>query len=114
MDAAKVMIVEDDVIVAEDLTRALRASGYDVPAYAVSADEAMDLARTMMPDVILMDVFLGEGFDGITLARSITDWLDVPVVFVTGCSTEHMIESAVTAGAAGYIVKPFQLRQVTA
>lgn len=114
MDVAKVMIVEDDVIVAEDLSRALRASGYDVAGYAVSGDEALDLARTVMPDLILMDVFLSDGHDGITVARMITDWMEVPIVFITACSTEKMVEAAVNAGAAGYIVKPFQFRQVTA
>ena len=114
MDVAKVMIVEDDVIVAEDLSRALRASGYDVAGYAVSGDEALDLARTVTPDLILMDVFLSDGYDGITVARTITDWMDVPIVFITACSTEKMVEAAVGAGAAGYIVKPFQFRQVTA
>ena len=114
MDVAKVMIVEDDVIVAEDLSRALRASGYDVPGYAVSGDEALDLARTVTPDLILMDVFLSDGHDGITVARTITDWMDVPIVFITACSSEKMVEAAVSAGAAGYIVKPFQFRQVTA
>ena len=114
MDVAKVMIVEDDVIVAEDLSRALRASGYDVAGYAVSGDEALDLARTVTPDLILMDVFLSDGYDGITVARTITDWMDVPIVFITACSTEKMVEAAVSAGAAGYIVKPFQFRQVTA
>lgn len=114
MDVAKVMIVEDDVIVAEDLSRSLRASGYDVTGYAVSGDEAVDLARTVMPDLILMDVFLSEGHDGITVARTITDWMDVPIVFITACSTEKVVEAAVNAGAAGYIVKPFQFRQVTA
>ena len=73
MDVAKVMIVEDDVIVAEDLSRALRASGYDVPGYAMSGDEALDLARAVTPDLILMDVFLSDGHDGITVARTITD-----------------------------------------
>jgi DNA-binding NarL/FixJ family response regulator len=114
MDGAKVMIVEDDVIVAEDLSRALRASGYDVPGYAMSGDEALDLARAVTPDLILMDVFLSDGHDGITVARTITDWMDVPIVFITACSTEKMVEAAVSAGAAGYIVKPFQFRQVTA
>src|SRR4029079_18356802 len=114
MDVAKVMIVEDDVIVAEDLSRALRASGYDVPGYAMSGDEALDLARAVTPDLILMDVFLSGGQDGITVARTITDWMDVPIVFITACSTEKMVEAAVSAGAAGYIVKPFQFRQVTA
>ena len=114
MDVAKVMIVEDDVIVAEDLSRALRASGYDVAGYAVSGDEALDLAQTVTPDLILMDVFLSDGHDGITVARTITDWMDVPIVFITACSTEKMVEAAVSAGAAGYIVKPFQFRQVTA
>ncbi len=108
------MIVEDDVIVAEDLSRGLRASGYEVAGYAVNRDEAIDLARTVLPDVILMDVNLGQDVDGITVARTIADQMNVSILFITGCTTESIIDEAVNAGADGFIVKPFQLRQVTA
>jgi DNA-binding NarL/FixJ family response regulator len=114
MDAARVMIVEDDVIVAEDLSRGLRACGYEVGGYAVSSDEALALAHSMRPDLILMDVALGDGLDGISLARTIVDRIDVPIVFVTAYSADSFVDEAVRAGAAGYIVKPFQIRQVTA
>jgi|RhiMethySRZTD1v2_1073278.scaffolds.fasta_scaffold00040_100 DNA-binding NarL/FixJ family response regulator len=114
MDAARVMIVEDEVIVAEDLSRGLRACGYDVAGYAVSSDEAIDLAHSVMPDLILMDVALGDGFDGISLARTIANQIDVPIVFVTAYSADSCVDEAVRAGAAGYVVKPFQIRQVTA
>jgi DNA-binding NarL/FixJ family response regulator len=114
MDIPKVLIVEDDVIVGEDLSRGLRASGYEVVGHAVNGDEAMDLTHAATPDVILMDVFLGAGMDGIAVARRIADCMDVPIVFITGCTTDSMIDAAVKAGADGFIVKPFQLRQVTA
>jgi DNA-binding NarL/FixJ family response regulator len=114
MDAARIMIVEDDVIVAEELSRGLQACGYEVAGYAVSSDEAIDLAHSVAPDLILMDVALGDGLDGITLARTIADQIDIPIVFVTAYSAESFVDAAVRAGAAGYIVKPFQIQQVTA
>lgn len=114
MDGTRVLIVEDDVIVAEDLSRGLRACGYEVAGYAVSSDEAIDLVQSATPDLILMDVALGEGLDGITLARTIANRNDIPIVFVTAHSADAMVDEAVRAGAAGYIVKPFQIRQVTA
>jgi DNA-binding NarL/FixJ family response regulator len=113
MGHAKVMIVEDEVIVAEDLRRNLHACGYDVPGYAVDGQEAVSMALRMMPDLILMDVFLGGDVDGIEAARTITQALDVSIIFVSGHSEDSLIDQAVQSGADGYIVKPFQLGQVT-
>jgi DNA-binding NarL/FixJ family response regulator len=113
MAQARVMIVEDEVIVAEDLRRNLHACGYDVPGYAVDGQEAVSMALRTMPDLILMDVFLDGHSDGIAAARTITQAIDVSIIFVSGHSTDSLIDEAVRSGADGYIVKPFQLGQVT-
>jgi DNA-binding NarL/FixJ family response regulator len=114
MSEARLMIVEDEVIVAEDLSRSLRACGYDVAGCAGSADEAIHMARSVMPDLILMDVVLKGDVSGIAAAQMIIESMDVPIVFITGHSSESLIDAAVQAGADGYVVKPFQLRQVMA
>jgi DNA-binding NarL/FixJ family response regulator len=113
MGQAKVMIVEDEVIVAEDLRRNLHACGYDVTGYAVDGQEAVSMALHVMPDLILMDVFLDGNVDGIAAARTITQAIDVSIIFVSGHSADSLIDEAVQSGADGYIVKPFQLGQVT-
>ena len=113
MGQARVMIVEDEVIVAEDLRRNLHACGYDVPGYAVDGQEAVSMALRMMPDLILMDVFLDGNFNGIAAARAITQAIDVSIIFVSGHSADSLVDEAVQSGADGYIVKPFQLGQVT-
>jgi DNA-binding NarL/FixJ family response regulator len=113
MGQAKVMIVEDEVIVAEDLRRNLHACGYDVPGYAVDGQEAVSMALRIMPDLILMDVFLDGTFNGIAAARTISQAIDASIIFVTGHSADSVVDEAVRSGADGYIVKPFQLGQVT-
>jgi DNA-binding NarL/FixJ family response regulator len=110
---AKVMIVEDEVIVAEDLRRNLRACGYDIPGYAVDGREAVSMAKRTKPDLILMDVFLDGNCDGFAAARTITRVIGASIIFVSGHADDSLIDEAVQCGADGYILKPFQLGQVT-
>lgn len=113
MTGARVLIVEDEVIVAEDLRRSLNASGYDVVGHAMNGQEAIQIARHLRPDVILMDVILGGGTNGIQAARSIQRIIDTSIIYVTGQSNDAMVADAVLSGAVGYVVKPFQTCQVT-
>ena len=112
MGRAKVMIVEDEVIVAEDLTRNLRSCGYDIPGYAVDSQEAVSMAHRMKPDLILMDVFLGGNCDGFSAARTITQAINASIIFVSGHFSDSLVDEAMQCGADGYLVKPFQLGQV--
>jgi DNA-binding NarL/FixJ family response regulator len=107
------MIVEDEVIIAEGLRRALDASGYEVTGCASDGREAVEMAINFMPDVILMDVFLPGDIDGIAAARAIYNSMDVSIIYITGHSSDSLVDDAIRAGADGYVVKPFQLRQVT-
>jgi len=107
------MIVEDEVIVAEDLRRNLVASGYEVVAHAMDGREAIQMARNFHPDVILMDVCLGGVTNGIEAARTIQCSIDTAIIYVSGQCDETLFSDAVRSGASGYIFKPFQARQVT-
>jgi DNA-binding NarL/FixJ family response regulator len=113
MSATRVLIVEDEVIVAESLRRNLEASGYEVIGHAMDGREAINLARLQHPDVVLMDVVLRGGTNGIEAARSIQRLVDTAIVYVTGHSNEALVSDAVRSGAFGYVLKPFQARQIT-
>jgi len=113
MAEASVLIVEDEVIVAEGLRRNLEASGFTVSGHAMSGREAVRMAQHLHPDVILMDVILGGVPDGIDAARRIQEVIDTSIIYVSAYANDLLVREAVRTGAYGYIVKPFQSRQVT-
>jgi DNA-binding NarL/FixJ family response regulator len=109
----RVLIVEDEVIVAEALRRSLEASGYEVIGHAIDAREAIEMACQLRPDVVLMDIVLDGLTCGIEAALSIQRTIDTSIIYVTGQSDETVVRAAALSGAFGYIVKPFQAQQVT-
>lgn len=113
MIEARVLIVEDEVIVAEALRRSLEASRYKVIGHAFDGREAIHLARQLHPDVILMDIVLRGRSSGIEAALSIQRAIDTSIIYVTGQSSDAFVNAAARSGALGYIVKPFQVQQVT-
>jgi DNA-binding NarL/FixJ family response regulator len=113
MTEARVLIVEDEVIVAEALRRTLENSGYDVIGHAIDGREAVQMARRLHPDVILMDVVLVGPNDGIEAAQSIQRTIDTSIIYVTGQANDSVVNAAARSGACGYIVKPFQAQQLT-
>jgi response regulator NasT len=106
------MIVEDEVIVAEDLRRNLEAAGYEVVGQAVDGREAIQLAEELRPDLILMDVRLEGETTGIEAAKAITDKIDAGIIYVSAHSDDQVVDDAAKAGALAFIVKPFHLPQV--
>jgi len=108
----RILIVEDDVIIAEELEYILTSAGYDVIKTLYSAEEAPDCARKLMPALILMDILFPEGMDGITAARIIKRDLNLPIMFFTGSSGLELVERAKDLEPVGYVVKPFHEAQV--
>ena len=108
----RIMIVEDEAIVAHNLEGRLRELGYDVPALALSGEEAIQKVAECLPDLILMDIQLGGAMDGITTAERIRSSLDVPIIFVTGHSDDRTLERARITEPFGYVLKPFEMREV--
>jgi DNA-binding NarL/FixJ family response regulator len=86
------LIVEDEPMIAIDLEATLRLLGFDVCGSASSARQAVELATSRRPDLVLMDVYLEEGLEGTKAAKWLQDACDIPVVFVTGHSDRDTIE----------------------
>jgi signal transduction histidine kinase/AmiR/NasT family two-component response regulator len=112
MNAFAVLIVEDETIVAEDLARKVRQIGYEVVGTARSGEDAIRLAQDRQPDLVLMDIRLAGRMDGIEAAAIIHRDCRLPVLFLTAHSDTQTIERARQAGASGYILKPFDERDL--
>lgn len=103
----KIMIVEDEGIVAMDLAMRLRNEGYEVTGMASDSDEAMTLFSSSQPDLVLMDININGSKDGIETAKQIKRMQEVPVIFLTAFSQSEYVNRAKEVNPAGYLVKPF-------
>lgn len=104
--AVKVLIVEDDRVTGHLLGSMLREEGYSVAGAVPAAEEALDLARDVRPDVILMDIFLAGDVDGIAASEAIRHELNVPVIFMTSHTETEVIDRVKVTEPYGYLVKP--------
>lgn len=102
----RLLIVEDDALVALDFKARLEGMGYAVVAHVVSAPDAIDATATSSPDLVLMDIGLGQGIDGIEAAAAIHRRFNVPIVFVTAHSDEATLRQAAQACPSVYVLKP--------
>ena len=112
--AHKIMIVEDEAAIALRLQQILTSMGYNVTAISYSGEEALETAKNLKPDLILMDIMIPGEIDGIALAEIVKSELDIPVIFLTSYSETHIIERAKLVEPYGYIVKPYQDRELKA
>ncbi|MBF0517598.1 MAG: diguanylate cyclase [Nitrospirae bacterium] len=108
----RVMIVEDEGIIAMDIKRTLMDFGYTVTSVSASADQAIKRAQTDRPDVVLMDVVLDGQMDGIEAAAMIRTSVGTPVIFLTSYSDEYILERAKITEPFGYLLKPFRDREL--
>lgn len=109
MDNIKVLIVEDEIIVARHIEDTLLSLGYSVSGMVSSGEEAIKLCgETPRPDVVLMDIMLEGDVDGIDAAQKIRKNYNIPIIFLTAFSNEKTLHRAKTAKPYGYILKPFQ------
>ncbi len=108
----RILIVEDETIVALDLKERIRALGYEPCGIADTPAKAQDLALARQPALILMDIMLKGNGDGIEAAASIRALMDVPVVYVTAFSDEETLARVKATSPYGYIVKPYHEREL--
>ncbi|OGD72087.1 MAG: hypothetical protein A2Y64_09045, partial [Candidatus Coatesbacteria bacterium RBG_13_66_14] len=106
----KILVVEDEMIVARDIEARLENLGYAVIGLESTGEEAVRTALSATPDLVLMDIMLKGEMDGIQAAERINRELDVPVVYLTAYADETTLERAKITGPFGYIVKPFEQR----
>src|SRR5436309_2519421 len=96
-----ILIVEDERIIAKGIEKRLKGLGYDVAATASTGEEAVLKAAEHRPDLILMDIHLGSGIDGVEAARLIRATLDVAVVYLTAHSDDATLQRAKLTGPFG-------------
>lgn len=103
-----ILLVEDEGITGQDIKECLSTLGYEVIGWASEGQEAVTLAASLHPDLILMDVGLRGSMDGIEAARVIQLDAHVPIIFLTGFRDTDTLRRAVLTGPHGYLLKPFQ------
>lgn len=109
---ARVLIVEDEIILAKNLQMKLTHLNYEVVAIASSGEDAVQQAVEIRPDIVLMDIMLAGEIDGITAAGRINDQLDVPIIYLTSFVSGNVIERVKLTQPFGYILKPFEEREL--
>ncbi len=107
-----ILIIEDDETLAEALSDFLRESGYET-SYASTLSQTLNVLRTSDINLIILDVHLGIE-DGYTLCQEIRTTYDIPILFLTGCSSESEIIQGFSAGGDDYVTKPFRIRELLA
>lgn len=112
MSKANVLIVEDERIVALDIENSLSSSGYRIAGQTDRGEHAVKLAKELSPDLILMDIGLRGELDGIEAAIQIRRQFDLPIIFLTAFTTPTILERARQAEPFGYVVKPFEEREL--
>lgn len=112
MSKTTILIVEDEAIVAADLSGKLRRLGYEVCGTAMEGEEAVALALSLRPHLVLMDIRLEGSMDGIAAAEAIRSRLDAPVIYLTALSDAATLARAKLTGPFGYILKPFDERDL--
>lgn len=107
MSAVRILIVEDEPLIAEDLRAHLEELGYEVVAHCDNALDAMSEIMARKPDLLLLDINLGDGADGIQLAGKVKAGSPIPFIFVTSHSDPATLERVKPLRPAGFIIKPF-------
>lgn len=108
----KILVVDDEVLVARDLKQRLEDLGYEVSQIASSGKEAVEIASDAAVDLLLMDINLGGGIDGIETAAQVRKHKDIPVVYLTAYSDQATLDRAKATDPFGYILKPLQNREL--
>ncbi|MGD2084847.1 MAG: response regulator [Candidatus Aminicenantes bacterium] len=107
-----ILVVEDEIIVALDLKRCLQGLGYQVVQVVTTGDKAIKAVKNKRPDLVLMDIRLQGKMNGIEAAKVVHSQYDVPVVYLTAYADDQTLEQATAAGPYGYLVKPFDAREL--
>lgn len=110
-DTVRVLLIEDDPLIREVLASALEGTGYAVHA-EVDGRHVERAVTSFLPDIALIDVHLGDGVDGITVARRLRAVRDLPFVFLTAASTIEDVLAGFDVGGDDYIVKPFVMEEL--
>lgn len=108
----KILVVEDEGIVAKDLENRLQKFGYDVCEFIATGEEAIAKVSELKPDLVLVDIRLRGVIDGIEVAQFVHHNFDLPVIYLTANTDEKILNKALTTKPFGYIIKPFREQEL--
>lgn len=114
MTTARILLVEDETLVALSVQRALQNWGYEVPVVIAYGEDALQKTAEFQPDLILMDINLAGVLDGITAAEQILAQHDIPIIYLTAYADPRTLERTKTTSPYGYLLKPFNDRELQA
>ncbi|MEJ2033506.1 MAG: response regulator [Deltaproteobacteria bacterium] len=108
----KILVVEDEWIIANDIKDSLAEMGYRVTAIAASGEDAIARVEEELPDLILMDIVLKGKMNGIETTRAIRARHDIPVIYLTAYDNQFLVNQAKQTDNFGYLLKPFKVREL--
>lgn len=111
-DSKRILVVEDEGIVAMDIQSQLHKLGYAVPVTVDSGPAAIAAVAEIMPDLVLMDIYLIGAMDGIEAASHIKKEYDIPIIFLSANTDEQTVQRAKFTEPFGYLLKPFNIREL--
>lgn len=114
MNKVKILVIEDELIIAEDMRMMLESLGYEVVGTALDYAEAIECLDNSNADIVLTDIALGGARDGVELARVIRNKYQLPFIFVTSHSDKSTLDRAKSVQPMGYLVKPFEAEDLYA
>lgn len=114
MGNLKILIVEDDIMIAESVQDIIEMLGHEVIGVADSAETAIQLCNEKKPDLALLDIQIGGDIDGVDLAEIINENFNLPFIFTTAFADNETISRAKDKGPFGYLVKPYGLKEINA
>jgi len=109
---SRILIVEDEMLISMEIKETLIRLGYDVAGQVITGQTAIDEAGEKVPDLILMDIRLQGEMDGIEAARIIKEKYGIPIIFLTAHSDKNTLERAIAINPSGYLIKPFNDREM--
>jgi PAS domain S-box-containing protein len=112
MKKSRILVVEDESIVARNIQNRLTKMGYDVCGVTSTGEDAINLARELQPDLVLMDIVLRGEIDGIDAAKLIRSQFDIPIIYLTAHADLGTIKRATYTEPFGYILKPFKVKEI--
>ncbi|HMK53340.1 MAG TPA: response regulator [Methanobacteriaceae archaeon] len=110
-DPARIMVVEDEFVTALDLEEKLEEMGYNVVSRVASGEIAVETARKLQPDIILMDIMLKGEMDGVGVSQEIKE-LKIPIVYLTAYADDKTLKRALETAPYGYLLKPYQDKEL--
>ena len=112
--AINILIVEDELLIAKNLSHKLESLGYQIVGIVSSGADAIQRAGEMEPDLILMDIVIKGDMDGIETAVIINQKFDIPIIYTTAYADDETLQRAENTGSCGYLLKPFKQRELHA